>query len=141
MEKTGNKTLNGIRGVADGIGAIVRETELRAYAKGYKAGLEEAEREEPKPCDGPEYEYWDVGDYLMKTMEEFTEAAKSYGRYKGNPEDSEVRKDFGRELTDVITAATSTLERAGFTLEERRELQKEINENNAKRDGGRRFKK
>ncbi len=141
MEKTGLKTLNGIKGVANGIGAIVRETELRAYAKGYKAGLEEAEREEPKPCDGPEYEYWDVGDYLMKAMEEFTEAAKAYARYKEKPDDLEIRKDFGRELTDIITAATSTLERAGFTAEERRELQKEINASNAKRDGGRRFKK
>lgn len=141
MEKTGIKTLDGIKGVANGIGAIVRETELRAYAKGYKAGLEEAGREEPKPCDGPEYEYWDVGDYLMKTMEEFTEAAKSYSEYKDNPDDADIRKDFGRELIDVITAATSTLERAGFNLEARRELQKEINASNAKRDGGRRFKK
>ena len=141
MEKTGFRTLNGIKGVADGIGAIVRETELRAYAKGCRAGLEEADREEPKPCDGPEYEYWDVGDYLMKAMKEFTEAAKAYAKYKEKPDDSEIRKDFGRELIDIITAATSTLERAGFTAEERRELQKEVNASNAKRDGGRRFKK
>lgn len=46
-----------------------------------------------------------------------------------------------RELTDVITAATSALAFAGCSLEDRQHFQQEINESNARRDGGRRFKK
>ena len=52
-----------------------------------------------------------------------------------------ARDELCSELTDVITAATSVLEYVGCNFDERQRYQRKINESNAKRDGGRRFRK
>ena len=47
---------------------------------------------------------------------------------------------FDKPCTDLITATVSAMEHAGYDIEARRQLQHTVNQNNAKRDGGRRFR-
>lgn len=84
----------------------------------------------------------------MKVVEEVGELSRSYKESyteilakeaEDNP-GPRIFRDTALEAIDVITAATSFLERAGYGEKERQELQREVNERNAKRDGGRRFR-
>lgn len=47
---------------------------------------------------------------------------------------------FAYECTDLITATVSAMEHAGYDIDARRRLQNTVNQSNAKRDGGRRFR-
>lgn len=122
----------------------------------------------PRPCNGSYYDGWSLSDWMLKVCEEcgeavtakkeYEEEAKRYQRvlevlpsghwteeeaamadiYKFSVQEAKVK--LCRELTDVITAATSTLEYLGVDLDERQRLQQSINESNARRNGGTRFK-
>lgn len=39
------------------------------YAKGYQQGLESELN--PKPCNGPKYDDWELGDFVMQLTQEF----------------------------------------------------------------------
>lgn len=94
----------------------------------------------PKPCNGPKYDDWDVNDYFKKVMEEVGEVCEAYADFtlKNSPK---KRKNFLRECTDVIVAITSLMNKAGADLNERQLLMNEVNNSNATRDNGKRFKK
>ena len=53
----------------------------------------------------------------------------------------ERRDHMMRECTDLIIATTTFMNLMGFNESDRQRLMCEVNERNAKRDGGRRFKK
>ena len=122
----------------------------------------------PRPVNGPVYDGWTLERWLLKVCEETGEVVTAYKNLKSACEKyhdfvdglsiddmtdpkaayasmlqvntQNTRMSLCRELTDVITAATSTLEYLGVDLDERQRLQQSINESNAKRDGGRRFR-
>ena len=113
----------------------------------------------PRPVNGPVYDGWTLERWLLKVCEETGEVVTAYKNLKSACEKyhdfvdglsiddmTDPKAAYAsmlqvcRELTDVITAATSTLEYLGVDLDERQRLQQSINESNAKRDGGRRFR-
>jgi len=112
----------------------------------------------PHPCDGAYYKYWTLSDWLLKVCEEtgeavtakklYQKALRAYYRARDLQsgdvdarlqEAEDARHELCKELTDVITASTSALAFLGADLDERQQLQREINESNARRDGGTRF--
>lgn len=93
----------------------------------------------PRPCNGPLYEDWDAFNYVMKIKEEVGEMAEAFRLYNLN-RDNDSYLHFGLELVDVITACISTLEKLGFKADDRERMYQEVNDSNAKRDGGKRFK-
>lgn len=93
----------------------------------------------PRPCNGPLYDKCSTSDYVIKIVEEVGEMADAYRRYK-IASDNCTYADLGRELVDIITACISTLETLGFKAADREKMYQKVNESNAKRDGGRRFK-
>ena len=120
----------------------------------------------PRPCDGALYDCWTLEKWMLKVCEECGEAitaAKHFQKASKLLMDAKrmlkkdehaqpitdtmqvgvtaARDELCSELTDVITAATSVLEYIGCDLDERQRYQRKINESNAKRDGGRRFRK
>lgn len=115
----------------------LREAEISGYIRGCKDSTKPIL---PHPCDGPLYEDWDEGDYVMKVVEEVGEMAAAYRRYNLCREDDSRYLHLGRELVDVITACISTLEKLGFKADDRERMYQEVNDSNAKRDGGKRFR-
>ena len=102
----------------------------------------------PHPCDGPFYHDWSTKDWMLKVCEECGEAVEAHKlleraiREKAPQEEvAQASAHLYQELTDVITAATSALDFMGCDFEMRQIIQKQINESNGKRDGGRRFRK
>lgn len=111
----------------------------------------------PHPCDGAYYKDWTLSDWILKVCEETGEVVKAKKVYQKTldahfhacshlhdandrlQDVQDARHELCKELTDVITASTSALTFLGADLAERQQLQKEINDSNARRDGGRRF--
>lgn len=122
----------------------------------------------PRPCNGPVYDDWKIGEWMLKVCEECGEAVKAlkltqkaaieYGNFvRGLSLDEmneakmakaeayyddllEEKRNLCLELTDIITAATSMLENIGVDETGRQMYQRIINARNARRDGGRRFR-
>ena len=117
----------------------------KIFDDGYEAGRGSVVL--PHPCNGPVYDDWGVRDYLIKLGEECGEVFKAYKElmraYKSKDldEKSEAMENILRECADVQVAATSLMDFLGCGDEGRQEVMREINESNAKRDGGKRFKK
>ena len=106
------------------------------FEDGYKAGR--ASVVLPHPCDGELYKDWTASDYFAKIAEEHLEVIDAYKEIEKNGGDSQ---HFLRECTDLIVATTGLMNYLGCDEKMRQEYMKEVNESNAKRDGGRRFKK
>lgn len=122
----------------------------------------------PRPCNGPVYDDWKIGEWMLKVCEECGEAvtalkltqkaAIEYGNFvRGLKLDEmneakmakaeayyddllEEKRNLCLELTDIITAATSMLDVIGVDEAGRQMYQRIINARNARRDGGRRFR-
>lgn len=122
----------------------------------------------PKACNGEAYADWTLNNWMLKVCEECGEAVMAlklahkaeheYAAYVKTlsldtmdetklareqnclDEFLEARRNLCLELTDVITAATSMLDAIGADAADRQMYQKIINDRNARRDGGRRFK-
>ncbi|MGN8831162.1 hypothetical protein ACTQV0_08165 [Selenomonas montiformis] len=133
-------SLSGINKVLSGLEEQhkleLREAEHSGYIRGCKDSVKPIL---PHPCDGPLYEDWDEGDYVMKVVEEVGEMAEAYRLYNLSRDDP-AYDNLGRELVDVITACISTLEALDFNAADRERMYQEVNDSNAKRDDGRRFK-
>lgn len=114
----------------------MKQAELRGYARGYRQGLESDVV--PKPCNGPKYDDWRLGDFVMQITQEFCEMVDEYKAFRRGEIGAIDR--FAYECTDLITATVSAMEHAGYDIDERRRLQETVNRSNAERDGGRRFK-
>ncbi len=123
----------------------------------------------PRPCNGPAYDGWKIGEWMLKVCEECgkavtalkltQKAAIEYGNFvRGLSLDEmneakmakaeayyddllEEKRNLCLELTDIITAATSMLENIGVDETGRQMYQRIINARNARRDGGRRFRR
>lgn len=108
----------------------------KIFDDGYKAGR--ASVVLPHPCDGELYKDWTASDYFAKIAEEHLEVIDAYKEIEKNGGDSQ---HFLRECTDLIVATTGLMNYLGCDEKMRQEYMKEINESNAKRDGGKRFKK
>lgn len=108
----------------------------RIFEDGYKAGR--ASVVLPHPCDGELYKDWTASDYFAKIAEEHLEVIDAYKEIEKNGGDSQ---HFLRECTDLIVATTGLMNYLGCDEEMRQKYMREINESNAKRDGGKRFKK
>ena len=108
----------------------------KIFDDGYKAGR--ASVVLPHPCDGELYKDWTASDYFAKIAEEHLEVIDAYKEIEKNGGDSQ---HFLRECTDLIIATTGLMNYLGCDEKMRQEYMKEINESNAKRDGGKRFKK
>ncbi len=94
----------------------------------------------PKPCDGDLYADWTFNDFMSKPWEEMAEMMEAANRWQVTKK-AEDREKFLREATDVIVSVTSAMNKAGADLAERQKFMAEVNQSNAVRDGGRRFKK
>lgn len=108
----------------------------KIFDDGYRAGR--ASVVLPHPCDGELYKDWTAADYFAKIAEEHLEVIDAYKEIEKNGGDSQ---HFLRECTDLIIATTGLMNYLGCDEKMRQEYMKEVNESNAKRDGGKRFKK
>lgn len=108
----------------------------KIFDDGYKAGR--ASVVLPHPCDGELYKDWTAADYFAKIAEEHLEVIDAYKEIEKNGGDSQ---HFLRECTDLIIATTGLMNYLGCDEKMRQEYMQEVNESNAKRDGGRRFAK
>lgn len=106
------------------------------FEDGYRAGR--ASVVLPHPCDGPLFKDWTAADYFAKIAEEHLEVIDVYKEIERNGGESQ---HFLRECTDLIVATTGLMNYLGCDEKMRQKYMKEINESNAKRDGGKRFKK
>lgn len=111
----------------------------KIFDDGYKAGR--ASVVLPHPCDGELYKDCLLIEYIAKVLEEAKEVVDAYIDLIKDPKNPERIKHLAGECTDVQVAATGVMHKLGYGEEERQRVMKEINESNAKRDGGKRFKK
>ena len=111
------------------------------FEDGYKAGR--ASVVLPHPCDGELYKGWTSSDYFAKIAEEHLEVIDAYKTIEksGKCPTKEEQEHFFKECTDLIVATTGLMHYFGCDEKMRQQYMKEINESNAKRDGGKRFKK
>ena len=109
------------------------------FEDGYRAGR--ASVVLPHPCDGELYRDWLLVEYIAKVLEEAKEVVDAYIDLIKDPKNPERIKHLAGECTDVQVAATGVMHKLGYGEEDRQRVMKEINESNAKRDGGKRFKK
>ena len=111
------------------------------FEDGYKAGR--ASVVLPHPCDGELYRSWTSSDYFAKIAEEHLEVIDAYKAIEksGKCPTKEEQEHFFKECTDLIIATTGLMNYLGCDERMRQEYMKEVNESNAKRDGGKRFKK
>lgn len=109
------------------------------FEDGYKAGR--ASVVLPHPCDGELYKSWTSSDYFAKIAEEHLEVIDAYKTIeKSNKQPTKEERDhFFKECTDLIVATTGLMHYFGCDEKTRQQYMKEINESNAKRDGGKRF--
>ena len=111
----------------------------KIFEDGYKAGR--ASVVLPHPCDGELYKSWTSSDYFAKIAEEHLEVIDAYKEIEksGKCPTKEEQEHFFKECTDLIVATTGLMHYFGCDEKMRQKYMKEINESNAKRDGGRRF--
>lgn len=111
----------------------------KIFDDGYKAGR--ASVVLPHPCDGELYKDWTAADYFAKIAEEHLEVIDAYKAIeKSNKQPTKEERDhFFKECTDLIVATTGLMHYLGCDEEMRQKYMREINESNAKRDGGKRF--
>ena len=111
----------------------------KIFDDGYKAGR--ASVVLPHPCDGELYKGWTSSDYFAKIAEEHLEVIDAYKAIEksGKCPTKEEQEHFFKECTDLIVATTGLMHYFGCDEKMRQEYMKEINESNAKRDGGKRF--
>lgn len=111
----------------------------KIFDDGYKAGR--ASVVLPHPCDWELYKSCTSSDYFAKIAEEHLEVIDAYKTIeKSNKQPTKEERDhFFKECTDLIVATTGLMHYLGCDEEMRQKYMKEINESNAKRDGGRRF--
>lgn len=112
-----------------------REGYQQGRLDGYRAGR--ASVVLPHPCDGELYKDWGAADYFAKIAEEHLEVIEAYKEIEKNGGDSQ---HFLKECTDLIIATTSLMNYLGCDENARQRKMKEVNDDNAKRDGGKRFK-
>ena len=93
----------------------------------------------PHPCDGPLYDDWTLMDYLHKMDEENHEAFMACRDYDREPTRDNRHKAIW-EVTDLIIGATSVLAKLGAKEPERQDYVRCVNDSNAVRDDGRRFR-
>lgn len=126
--------------------ALEREY-LRGERDGYQKGVSDGYRHGkasvilPHPCDGPLYDDWLLMDYIAKVLEEAKEVVDAYIDLIKDPKNPDRIEHLASECTDVQIAATGVMYKLGYGEKERQRVMYEVNESNAKRDGGRRFKK
>lgn len=113
----------------------------KIFDDGYRAGR--ASVVLPHPCDGELYRSWTSSDYFAKIAEEHLEVIDAYKAIEksGKCPTKEEQEHFFKECTDLIVATTGLMHYFGCDEKMRQQYMKEINESNAKRDGGKRFKK
>lgn len=113
----------------------------RIFEDGYKAGR--ASVVLPHPCDGELYKGWTSSDYFAKIAEEHLEVIDAYKKIEksGKQPTKEEQEHFFKECTDLIVATTGLMNYFGCDEAMRQKYMKEINESNATRDDGKRFKK
>ena len=111
----------------------------KIFDDGYRAGR--ASGVLPHPCDGELYKHWMAADYFAKIAEEHLEVIDAYKKIeKSNKQPTKEQRDhFFKECTDLIVATTGLMNYLGCDEAMRQKYMKEINESNAKRDGGKRF--
>lgn len=113
----------------------------KIFDDGYRSGR--ASVVLPHPCDGELYKDWTSADYFAKIAEEHLEVIDAYKAIEksGKRPTKEEQEHFFKECTDLIVATTGLMHYFGCDEKMRQEYMKEINESNAKRDGGKRFAK
>ena len=113
----------------------------KIFDDGYKAGR--ASVVLPHPCDGELYKSWTSSDYFAKIAEEHLEVIDAYKAIEksGKCPTKEEQEHFFKECTDLIVATTGLMHYFGCDEKMRQQYMKKINESDAKRDGGKRFKK
>ena len=111
----------------------------KIFDDGYRAGR--ASVVLPHPCDGELYKNWMAADYFAKIAEEHLEVIDAYKTIEksGKCPTKEEQEHFFKECTDLIVATTGLMHYFGCDEKMRQQYMKEINESNAKRDGGKRI--
>lgn len=142
----------------DEIHAYLDEVLGEAYARGNRDGYQQGRSDGyrcgrasvilPHPCDGPLYDDWLWPQYLDKMREEFEEVLEAVDsvrdctkKHLGMNVFQERRDHLMRECTDLIVATTTFMDSMWCDEDERQKFLYEVNERNARRDDGRRFKR
>ena len=118
----------------------------RGDIDGYQQGVSDGYRSGrasvilPHPCDGPRYDDWTPEDHLEKVAEEYYGVRMAFADFRESGKLKDRFKLFD-ECTDLQIAIVSMMDRFGCHEAGRQRRMYEVNESNAKRDGGRRFKK
>ena len=120
---------------ADNAETIVKAAEVLNMMK--QIENDEATVVLPHPCNGPLYDGLAQDEFLNKVYEEVDELAEEIWKN----EDGRNLKRVCLEATDAITALTTLLDRIGCNEEMRQKYQREVNESNARRDGGQRIRR
>lgn len=133
------------------IHAYLEEVLGEEYARGNRDGYQQGRSEGyrcgrasvilPHPCDGPLYDDWLLIEYIAKVLEEAKEVVDAYIDLIKDPKNPERIEHLASECTDVQIAAVGVMYKLGYGAKERQRVMYEVNESNAKRDDGRRFKK
>lgn len=126
----------------------------RGDIDGYQKGVSDGYRRGkaavilPHPCDGPLYADWRWSQQLGKVREEFEEVVGAFDSVRDCTEKhlgmnvfQERRDHLMRECTDLIVATTTFMDSMWCDEDERQKFLYEVNERNARRDDGRRFRK
>lgn len=105
----------------------------------------------PRPCDGPLYADWTAEDYFMKVQEEVDELAEALRKFnQAMREEAKPEEPSGLTLarkgnvfwksTDVITSVVGLQNILGMDEATRQKYIRMVNESNARRNGGKRFR-
>lgn len=132
------------------IHAYLDEVLDEAYARGNRDGYQQGRSEGyrfgrssvilPHPCDGPLYDDWTPEDHLAKVAEEYDEVLKAFASFRESGKLVD-RFNLFNECTDLQVAIVSMMDRLGCHEAGRQRCMYEVNESNAQRDHGQRFKK
>ena len=110
------------------------------WLKEHAIGGPKEEKVLPHPCDGELYQNVSTAEQMLKIYDEYRETQSALTHYHIT-QDPGDRYAVGKELTDVIIACTTMLDKLGFREEDRQILLQQINQSNKVRDHGKRFKK
>lgn len=138
----------------------INESLKQEYDLGKRIGYEQGRIEGykaqvlPHPCDGPLYDGCTPEEHMAKITEEYGEVLKAFAVWRKSESRHRVQQTVSskmavneslnhlfNECTDLRVATVSMMDRFGCHETARQRLMKQVNESNARRDDGRRFKK
>lgn len=142
--------------IHEAIDEILKQEYERGKRLGYEQGRIEGYKATvlPHPCDGPLYDDWTPEEHMAKITEEYGEVLKAFAAWRKSESRHRAQQTVSSEMavneslnhlfnecTDLQNSTVSMMDRFGCHEAARQRLMKQVNESNARRDDGRRFRK